>query len=290
MDIFLDVLVDAGKDTLKIVPFLFLTYLLMEIIEHKTGERAKNVIKKSGKFGPFFGAVLGVVPQCGFSAAASSLYAGRIITVGTLMAVYLSTSDEMLPIFLSEQVPASVIFKVLGLKAAIGMIAGFLLDFCVRLVHKGKSHDEDIEIGHLCEHDHCHCDEEGVLKSSVHHTLKITVFLFLVSLVLGLVISFVGEDTLSGFITNKPIIGEFIAGLIGLIPNCAASVVITQLYLEGALGFGGMMSGLLVGAGIGVLVLFRSNEDLKKNLKIVGILYGFGVVFGILIELLHISV
>ena len=290
MDIFLDVLVDAGKDTLKIVPFLFLTYLLMEIIEHKTGERAKNVIKKSGNFGPFFGAVLGVVPQCGFSAAASSLYAGRIITVGTLIAVYLSTSDEMLPIFLSEQVPASVIFKVLGLKAAIGMIAGFLLDFCVRLVHKGKSHDEDIEIGHLCEHDHCHCDEEGVLKSSVHHTLKITVFLFLVSLVLGLVISFVGEDTLSGFITNKPIIGEFIAGLIGLIPNCAASVVITQLYLEGALGFGGMMSGLLVGAGIGVLVLFRSNEDLKKNLKIVGILYGFGVVFGILIELLHISV
>lgn len=286
----MDVLVDAGKDTLKIVPFLFLTYLLMEIIEHKTGEKAKNVIKKSGKFGPFFGAVLGVVPQCGFSAAASSLYAGRIITVGTLMAVYLSTSDEMLPIFLSEQVPASVIFKVLGLKAAIGMIAGFLLDFCVRLVHKGKSHDEDIEIGHLCEHDHCHCDEEGVLKSSVHHTLKITVFLFLVSLVLGLVISFVGEDTLSGFITNKPIIGEFIAGLIGLIPNCVASVVITQLYLEGALGFGGMMSGLLVGAGIGVLVLFRSNEDLKKNLKIVGILYGFGVVFGILIELLHISV
>ncbi len=290
MDIFLDVLVDAGKDTLKIIPFLFLTYLLMEIIEHKTGEKAKNVIKKSGKFGPFFGAILGAVPQCGFSAAASSLYAGRIITVGTLMAVYLSTSDEMLPIFLSEQVPASVIFKVLGLKAAIGMISGFLLDFCVRLVYKGKSHNGDIEIGHLCEHDHCHCDEEGVLRSSVHHTLKITVFLFLVSLILGLVISFVGEDTLSGFITNKPIAGEFIAGLIGLIPNCAASVVITQLYLEGALSFGGMMSGLLVGAGIGVLVLFKSNEKLKKNFEIVGILYGFGVVFGILIELLHISV
>ena len=290
MDMFLDVLVDAGKDTLKIVPFLFLTYLLMEIIEHKTGEKAKNVIRKSGKFGPFFGAVLGVLPQCGFSAAASSLYAGRIITVGTLIAVYLSTSDEMLPIFLSEQVPASVIFKVLGLKAAIGMIAGFLLDFCVRLINKGKTYNEDIKIGHLCEHDNCHCDEEGVLKSSVHHTLKITVFLFLVSLVLGLVISFVGEDTLSGFITNKPIIGELIAGLIGLIPNCAASVVITQLYLEGALSFGSMMSGLLVGAGIGVLVLFRSNEDLKKNLKIVGILYGFGVLFGILIELIHISV
>lgn len=290
LDILKDVLLDAGKDTLKIVPFLFLTYLLMEVIEHKTGEKAKNVIRKSGKYGPFFGALLGAVPQCGFSAAASSLYAGRIITVGTLIAVYLSTSDEMLPIFISEQVPVSLILKVLGLKAAIGMIAGFALDFAVRTLNKGKSSNGEIEIGHLCEHDHCHCDEEGVLKSSLHHTLKITLFLFLVSFALGMVIEFVGEDTLSGFITNKPIIGELIAGLIGLIPNCAASVVVTQLYLEGALSFGGMMSGLLVGAGIGLLVLFRSNENMKKNFQIVGILYTFGVIFGILIELLNISV
>lgn len=287
---FLDVLVDAGKDTLKIIPFLFLTYLLMEGIEHRTGEKAKNLIKKSGRFGPFFGAAIGAVPQCGFSAAASGLYAGRIITVGTLMAVYLSTSDEMLPIFLSEQVPAPVILKVLGLKAAIGMLAGFMLDFGVRFFYKNKPHSKEIEIGHLCEHDNCHCDEEGVLKSALHHTLKITVFLFLVSFALGLVIAFVGEDTLSGFITNKPVIGELIAGLIGLIPNCAASVVITQLYLEGALSFGGMMSGLLVGAGIGLLVLFKINGNMKKNFQIVGILYGFGVIFGILIELLHISV
>ena len=287
---FLDVLVDAGKDTLKIIPFLFLTYLLMEVIEHKTGEKAKNLIKKSGRFGPYFGAVMGVVPQCGFSAAASGLNDGRIITVGTLMAVYLSTSDEMLPIFLSEQVPAPVILKVLGLKAAIGMLAGFMLDFGVRFFYKNKPHSKEIEIGHLCEHDNCHCDEEGVLKSDLHHTLKITVFLFLVSFALGLVIEFVGEDTLSGFITNKPVIGELIAGLIGLIPNCAASVVITQLYLEGALSFGGMMSGLLVGAGIGLLVLFKINGNMKKNFQIVGILYGFGVIFGILIELLHISV
>ena len=289
VDTIIDVLLDVVIDTVKLLPFLFLTYLAMEYIEHKTGDKAKETIKKSGKVGPFIGSLLGVCPQCGFSAAASSLYAGRIITVGTLIAVYLSTSDEMLPIFLSEQVPATDILKILGMKVLIGLFVGFVVDFAVRILLKNKSKSSELEIGHLCEHDHCHCEEEGILKSAVHHTLQITAFIFAVSLVLGFVIEFIGEDSLANFITNKPIIGEFIAGIIGLIPNCAASVVITELYLEGALSFGAMMSGLLVGAGIGLVVLFRMNENKLRNIEIVGILYAAGVVFGILIELLGIA-
>ncbi len=288
-ELILDILIDSCIDTLKLVPFLFLTYFAMEYVEHKAGEKAKARIAKSGSYGPAVGALLGAAPQCGFSAAASSLYAGRVITVGTLMAVYLSTSDEMLPIFLSEQVPAIDIIKILGLKVLIGLIAGFMLDFGVRHFYKGKKADGP-EIHHICEHDHCNCEEEGVLKSALHHTLQITGFIFLISLVLGFIIEFVGAEALGNFITNKPIIGELIAGLIGLIPNCAASVVITQLYLEGALSFGAMMSGLLVGAGIGIAILIRMNEDKKKSAEIIAILYGFGVFFGIIIELLGIGI
>ncbi|MBO4446077.1 MAG: arsenic efflux protein [Clostridia bacterium] len=282
----LDILLDVLKDTAKLIPFLFLTYLAMEYVEHKAGEKAKARIAGSGKFGPAAGALLGAFPQCGFSAAASNLYAGRIITVGTLMAVYLSTSDEMLPIFLSEQVPVTEILKILGLKIVIGMFAGFLLDFAARILVKSRNHKPDPEVHSICEHDHCNCEEEGILKSAIHHTLQITLFIFLVSLVLDFIIEFIGNDALANFITNKPVIGELVAGLIGLIPNCAASVVITQLYLEGALSFGAMMSGLLVGAGIGIAVLLRMNKDIKKNFQIIAILYGYGVIFGIIIELL----
>ncbi len=287
-ELIIDILIDVCKDTLKLVPFLFLTYLLMEYVEHKAGEKAKERIAKAGSFGPAVGALLGAVPQCGFSAAASNLYAGRVITVGTLMAVYLSTSDEMLPIFISEQVPVGDILKILAMKVIIGLAVGFALDFAIRYFSKSKN--RDIDIHHICEHDHCNCEEEGILKSALHHTLQITGFIFLVSLALGFVIEFVGAEALGNFITNKPVIGELVAGLIGLIPNCAASVVITQLYLEGALSFGAMMSGLLVGAGIGIAILIRMNEDKKKSAQIIAILYGAGVVFGILIEFLGISI
>ena len=289
LDTIFDILIDVALDTVKLLPFLFLTYLAMEYIEHKTGDKAKETIKKSGKVGPLVGALLGVCPQCGFSAAASSLYAGRIITVGTLVAVYLSTSDEMLPIFISEQVPALDILKILGLKALIALIVGFAIDIAANVLIKSRSHSPEPEIGHLCEHDHCHCEEEGILKSAIHHTLQIIAFIFAISLALGFVIEFIGQEALANFITNKPIIGELVAGLIGLIPNCAASVVITQLYLEGALSFGAMMSGLLVGAGIGLVVLFRMNENKIRNLEIVGILYVAGVIFGILIELFDVA-
>ncbi len=290
LDTIIDILIDAGMDTLKVFPFLLITYLIMEYIEHKTGDKAKNIIRNSGKVGPAAGALIGAFPQCGFSAAASSLYAGRIITVGTLIAVYLSTSDEMLPIFISEHVPLGLILKVIGLKIVIGMISGFLLDFAARTIIKNRNHSPNPNVHSLCEHEHCHCEEENIFKSGLIHSLKITLFILIVNVILGFIITFVGEETLSSFLTNKPIIGQLIAGVIGLIPNCAASVVITQLYLEGALSFGAMMSGLLVGAGIGILVLIRSNHDLKKNLQIIGILYGYGVISGILIELLGITV
>lgn len=284
LDLFLDVLLDTVLDAVKLTPFLFLTYLVMEYIEHKTSEKAANIVGKAGRFGPVIGGILGVVPQCGFSAAASNLYAGRIISVGTLIAIYLSTSDEMLPIFISEQVDAAVIFKILGLKLLIGMIAGLIIDFVRSKLHKPFMHPR-YEIDHLCEHEHCHCEEGNVLMSAVRHTLHILLFIFLITFVLNGVIAIVGEDALAGLIQNKPILGPMIAGVVGLIPNCAASVVITQLFLEGVLGTGAMLAGLLVGAGVGLLILFRVNNHWKENCKIVVLLYVIGVAAGILIEL-----
>ena len=286
-----DVLADTGLDTLKTVPVLFLAYLLMEYLEHRTSERTTRLLRRSGRWGPALGALIGVVPQCGFSAAASSLYAGRVITVGTLVAVFLSTSDEMLPIFLSERVPAASILKILGTKALLGMMAGFIIDAMVRLF-RGRKHrpkEDAMDVEHMCKHDHAHQESDGILISALKHTGKITVYLFLVSLALNALIAFIGKARLSAILSDRLIISELLAGVIGLIPNCAASVVITQLYLEGMIGAGPMMSGLLVGAGIGILVLLRENEPLKKNLAIIGMTYGFGVLFGVLIDLLHIT-
>lgn len=275
-----EIILDCVEDTLKILPFLFLTYLLMEFIEHKTSDKTKTAIRKAGKMGPLFAGLLGVIPQCGFSAAAASFFSGRVITVGTLLAVFLSTSDEMLPIFLSHQVSPGIIARILLMKAAMGILAGFLVDFLFRGFNTRKIGEN---IHELCEHDHCQC-EEGIAKSALKHTLEITAFLFAVTLALNFVIAAVGEDNLGNMVLNRPVIGVILAGLIGLIPNCAASVVITTLYMEGVMGLGALMSGLLVGAGVGLLVLFRTNSDLKENLQITGLLYVCGALCGLLIE------
>lgn len=267
-------------DTIKLIPFLFLTYLLMEFIEHKTSDKVKNAIHKSGKAGPLIGGLLGAVPQCGFSASAAGLYAGRVISLGTLIAIFLSTSDEMLPILISEAVDMKLILQILGIKIVVGMIAGFIIDIIINL--KKKPQDEEWKIHDMCEHEHCHC-EKSIWKSAFMHTLQIVLFIFIINLALTLVIEFVGEESLANLFFTKPVIGELVAGLVGLIPNCASSVVITQLYLEGVIGFGSMMSGLLVGSGIGLLVLFRVNENFKENLKILALLYVIGVVGGILL-------
>lgn len=284
----LDVLLDTLIDTAKLLPFLFLTYLAMEYLEHRTAGRLQETIRKGGRLGPLFGGVLGVVPQCGFSAAASNLYAGRVISVGTLLAIFLSTSDEMLPMLISNSdYTVVMILKILALKAGIGIAAGFLVDFILR-----PKKDEHYHIHELCEHDHCHCDDEegSVVKSALVHTTKITLFILLISFLLNTVLFLLGEDALANLILNKPVVGELLAGLVGLIPNCAASVVLTQLYIDGAMSFAACMSGLLVGAGVGLLVLFRANRDRKDNIKIVLLLYIIGVTAGMLLELFHVAV
>lgn len=310
-------------DTVKLVPFLFLTYLAMEYLEHKAGEKVTHMVRKAGKWGPFIGGMAGVVPQCGFSAAASNLYAGRVISLGTLIAIYLSTSDEMLPIMISERAPMILIVQVLAMKAVIGMVAGFVIDWVLR-GHNGQhylagvhshdehqheahehhhdevhehsheahhneahehDHNENYHIHELCEHDHCNCEENGVFMSAVKHTLQITLFVLLITLALNLVLHSGGEDMLATLLLDKPVLGPVVAGIVGFIPNCAASVVITQLFLEGVIGMGSMMAGLLVNAGVGLVVLFRVNHHRQENLKIAGLLYIIGVVVGIVLEL-----
>lgn len=293
MNIILDALLDTILDSLKLLPFLFLTYLLMEFLEHKASKKTVEVVEKAGRFGPILGSILGVVPQCGFSAAASNLYAGRVITMGTLLSIYLSTSDEMLPILISEAASPLLIIKILGIKVVIGMVAGFLLDIIFKARHKDEhhhhesedDHDGHMHIGHMCDHEHCHCNEGNILKSACIHTLQIFAFIFVISLALNILIGFLGEDALSAFLQGHNVLSVFVAGLVGLIPNCAASVVITEMFIEGFLSFGAMMSGLLVGAGVGILILFKVNDNVKDNLRIVGILYVVGVLSGILMGL-----
>lgn len=280
LELLLDVLLDGCMDSLKLVPFLFVTYLIMEYLEHKTSTRTRAVIRKAGRLGPLAGSVVGAFPQCGFSAAASNLYAGGIITTGTLIAVFLSTSDEMLPIFISESVDVGVILGILGIKVVLGMITGFLVDFVFRFKPSPIRYKE---IHSMCESEHCGC-EEGIFLSAAKHTLKIFAFILLVSVALNVLIALWGEDQLAHFMSERLVIGPLVAGVVGLIPNCASSVVITQLYLNHMISFGTMMSGLLVGAGVGLLVLFRTNKRWKENLSILGMLYASGVIWGIVLD------
>ena len=270
-----DALLDALIDGAKLLPFLFLTYLAMEWLEHRAGNKVNNTVRKAGKFGPLVGGILGVVPQCGFSAAASNFYAGRVITLGTLIAIYLSTSDEMLPILISEKADPGLILKIVMLKMLIGVVAGLLIDaiFRKKLPEQGHIHE-------LCEHEHCEC-EKSILRSALVHTLKIAVFLIVIAFGLNLVLAYGGEEFLASFLAEKTIVGPLLAGLVGLIPNCGSSVVITKLYLEGALGFGSMLAGLLVNAGVGLLVLAKVNHNKKENLMILGLLYLIGVCAGV---------
>ncbi len=327
MEIILDSVLDAVIDSLKLLPFLLITYLVMEYIEEKAGERSGEMVEKSGRFAPLAGGLLGAVPQCGFSAAASNLYAGRVITPGTLIAIFLSTSDEMLPIFISERVEGTFIIGVLALKVVIGVVAGYIVDFVYYSCMK-KQH-QPIDIHHICEKEHCHCHEHehkhdheenreehdhdheherhdhehesnhedhghahdhdhghgGIVLPAVRHTVSVFAFILIFSVILNLLLSFIGEETLGQLIYNRPFISEILAGIVGLIPNCASSVLLTQLYLEGVLSFAAMMSGLLVNAGVGLLVLFRINDNRKENLAITVTLYAIGVICGCIIEI-----
>ena len=284
----IDILMDTIVDSIKLLPFLFITYLIMEYIEHKMTEKNKKIIQKAGKAGPAIGGLLGMVPQCGFSASASNLFVAKIISIGTLIAVYLSTSDEMIPVFLSEQVPIQSIILIIAIKAVIGIVFGLIIDFVYNKLHKES---RDIDIHHdICSHDSCHCDSENLILSSIKHTASILFYIFIFSLVMNTLFHYVGEDRILNMAMNKPIVSQLVCGLIGLIPNCAASVIITQLYIKGLITFGAMMTGLLVGSGVGLLVLIKMNKDIKETMKIIGLLYFIGVISGIIINLLNISI
>ncbi len=300
-------------DTIKLIPFLFVTYLAMEALEHHAGERSERAVRKAGAAGPFIGALLGVVPQCGFSTAAATLYAARVVSLGTLVAVFLSTSDEMLPILIAEQAPLDLLLKILGIKVLIGMAAGFAIDAVLRMRHRAF---EGLRIHELCERDHCHCNGDcaaceedpklaydyehdaehehdhahgSIVRSALKHTVQVTLFVFAVTLLLEIAIDSIGEDALAGFMAGNPAVSVAASCIVGLIPNCAASVAITELYLGGTLGTGAMLGGLLVSSGVGLLVLFRTNRPMSRNFAIVGILLAIGVVVGLAFTLAGIS-
>lgn len=362
MDLLIDILLDAGKDTLSLVPFLLVTYLALETLEHVAGDRVNGAIKRAGAAGPVVGSLLGMVPQCGFSAMAATLYAGRVVTLGTLVAVFLSTSDEMLPLLLAEQVPVQTMAMLLASKALIALVTGFIVDAAIRGLrrnvrahaairrtvlgtavnpaHVNCAHDDhsggDIidevaeagvsadHIHELCERDHCGCDDDedghghdhshdhghadkhehhhghdhshdhshshegapvlSIIRSAISHTVQVSVFIFLVTLILVAVLETFGESAIEQFLRGNETLAVLGSALVGLIPNCSASVVITQLYLEGALQLAPMLAGTLISAGVGYLVLFRTNRSARENAVFLVMMYVIGAGWGLILS------
>lgn len=356
MGLLIDILLDAGKDTLSLVPFLLVTYLALETLEHVAGNRVNGAIKRAGAAGPVVGSLLGMVPQCGFSAMAATLYAGRVVTLGTLVAVFLSTSDEMLPLLLAEQVPVQTMAMLLASKALIALVTGFIVDAAIRgLRRNARAHaairrtvlgaaanpahvncahddhtggdiiDEVAEAGvsadhihELCERDHCGCDEDedehghdhshdhghadeherhhdhshshegapivSIIRSAISHTVQVSVFIFLVTLILVAVLETFGESAIEQFLRGNEMLAVLGSALVGLIPNCSASVVITQLYLEGALQLAPMLAGTLISAGVGYLVLFRTNRSARENAVFLIMMYVIGAGWGLILS------
>lgn len=273
-----DAFLDALLDTLKILPVLFITYLLIEIIEHKAGNKVNRLVAASGKAGPLLGSCFGLIPQCGFSGAIASLFAAGTVSLGTLIAVFLTTSDEMLPILISESISPGEILTLLGIKLASGVFFGFAVDLIFR-----RSRSNTIE--KFCESDNCDCEHDGVLVSAVKHTAKIIIVIFAVSLVLNFGFVLVGDEFIGKAIISVPVVGELITGLIGLIPNCSSSVALTNLYVGQSITTGQLISGLCVNGGVGLIVLYRANKNIKENLAVTGLLYVFGVITGCVVSI-----
>ena len=279
------ILLDTLFESLNLLPCLLITFLIIEFIEHKASKKSIKMLTKTKKYGPIIGGILGATPQCGLGVMATNLYATNIITIGTLIAIYLSTSDEMLPVLISEGMPFSKILIILLIKVIIGIVCGFIIDF----IFRKKNKHTKIDVQELCENEHCHC-ENSIIKSSLIHTLKTFSFIFLVSFVLHIFIHEIGEDKISNLLLNGNIFTPFLSSIIGLIPNCAGSVVITELYVNNVISFGSMLAGLLTGSGISILILFKVNNDLKDNMMILGTVYIIGVIFGILFNLVGITI
>lgn len=272
-----EVIIDTLIDSLKLLPFLFIAFLLIELFEHKFSEKSKKRLSNNKKYGPVIGGLLGIVPQCGFSALATNLYATRIITLGTLIAVYLSTSDEMIPILLAEQAPISLLLKILAIKLIIGIIFGILID----LIIKRKEHEDY----HICDDDHCHCDDDKIFIAALKHTFSILIFIMICTFIIDLIMEYGGNNFLNKLLLKDRIYAPFLTSLIGLIPNCASSVILTELFLKKAISFACLIAGLLTGAGVGFLVLFKTNKNKKENVLIILTVYLIGAIIGLLLEL-----
>lgn len=279
----MDILVESLYETLSLFPYLYLTYLLMEYLEHKISRRNQIYIRKAGKYGAVVGGFLGLIPQCGFSVAAANLYATGLITLGTLMAVFLSTSDEMLPILISGGVGIGIIIQILGLKVIYAIISGVCLDYF--LPEKFIKHKNEPDISTFCAREKCKCDDkENIWRSAFKHTEKISLFIFFFSLIVNSLFIFGGRETIQTALTDMPILSKFIAAAVGLIPSCYPSVLLTQLYIENTISLGTMMAGTLANAGLGYLVLYRVNPDKEGNSRILGLLFGLGVFFGLVTD------
>ena len=272
-----EIILDTILDSLKVLPFLFIAFLIIEFFEHKLSHKTENTIKKAGKFGPLIGSLLGALPQCGFSVLATNLYITRIISLGTLMAIYLSTSDEMLPILIAEKASLSSILLLVGLKVLIGLICGFIIDLIIRK-EEPKEHFD------ICEHDHCDC-EHGIFIPAIKHTLKTLIFIFIITFVLNFAFHYIGEDNIKHIFDKTNLFTPLIAALIGLIPNCGSSIILTELYIAEILPLSSALAGLLANSGVALLVLFKSNKNIKENTKIVGILYLISIITGLLLKI-----
>ena len=281
---FLHVLEHSFFDSLKLIPFLFLTYLLMEYLEHRSGDIAEKVLGRSGQFGALIGGALGLIPQCGFSSAAAGLYAARVISLGTLISVFLSTSDEMLPIFLSHSVSPELIIKILAIKLVVALLFGLAIDLVLKALHK-KSQSK---IEEFCEREDCHC-HSSILKPALIHTLKVGAFIFLFTLIMEIIIQLIGEENIAAFVSTNPAIASLLSSVVGLIPNCASSVIISELYVSGYLSAGAMLSGLLANSGVALAVLFRTNRPRKENLVIVLILLAISLFVGMTVDITPLS-
>ena len=275
-----EVILDAIVDSLKLIPFLLVAFLIIELLEHKLNNKTKSIITKSKKIGPIIGSLLGVIPQCGFSVMATNLYITRIITLGTLISIYLSTSDEMLIIMISEKVEISLILKILLIKIFFGIVYGLIIDKIINKKKKDKETNYE-----LCDKEHCDCNH-SILLSAIKHTLHITLFIFIITLIINTIFTLLGDNYLSKILLNNSILSPFITSLIGLIPNCAASVILTELYLNSTISLGALIGGLLTSSGSSLLVLIKNNKNQKENLSIILLLYTLGVLSGIIIELI----
>lgn len=275
-----EVILDTIVDSLKLIPFLLVAFLIIELLEHKLNNKTKNIITKSKKVGPIIGSLLGVIPQCGFSVMATNLYITRIITLGTLISIYLSTSDEMLIIMISEKVEISLILKILLIKIFFGIVYGLIIDKIINKKKKDKETNYE-----LCDEEHCDCNH-SILLSAIKHTLHITLFIFIITLIINAIFTLLGDNYLSKLLLNNSILSPFITSLIGLIPNCAASVILTELYLNSTISLGALIGGLLTSSGSSLLVLIKNNKNQKENLSIILLLYALGVLSGIIIELI----